>query len=68
MYITATNLVEDHGRNLLWREGLCLSQILNLYHRISALINDLEWPGLNILLDSVIIETATNETPRDVGQ
>jgi hypothetical protein len=36
---------------------------LDLDHRVAALVNNLEWPGLDILLDSGVIVAATDEAP-----
>lgn len=60
-----TYLAEDHSRDLLWGEILSLTKVLNLHHRLSAVVGDLEGPSLDILLDSRIVESATNQTPRD---
>ena len=59
-----TDLHEDHGRNLLGREGLGLAEVLNLDDGIAALVNDLEGPGLSILLHDLLVESATNQTPK----
>jgi hypothetical protein len=59
-----SDLGENHGGDFLWRENLLFSKILDLDHRIATLINDLERPGLDILLDRLIVEAATNQTPK----
>ena len=56
-------LHEDHGGDLLGSEGLGLVKVLDLDSRAGTLVNDLERPGLDILLDDRVIETATNKTP-----
>ena len=58
-----TCLHEDHGGDLLGSEGLVLTEVLDLDGRGGTLVNDLEGPRLNILLDDGVIKTATNETP-----
>jgi hypothetical protein len=57
-------LEEDHGRDLLGGEGLLLAEILNLNSGLAIVIDDLERPGLNVLLDGGVIEAATDQTPR----
>ena len=37
-------LDENHGRDLLGRELLGLTEVFNLDERAAALVNDLEWP------------------------
>lgn len=59
----ATNLSEDHGGDLLRRESLGLAEVLDLDLRAGVIINNLEWPRLDILLDGRVVESATNETP-----
>jgi len=56
-------LHEDHGGDLLGSEGLGLVKVIDLDNGVATLVDDLEGPGLNILLDDGVIETATNETP-----
>jgi len=58
----STHLSEDHGRDLLGRESLPLTKVLNLDHRGAALLNDLEWPRLDILLDGLVTEIPTDKT------
>lgn len=59
----STYLEEDHGGDLLGRERLGLAEVLNLNLGLSAIVNDLEGPRLNILLDGGVIEAATDKTP-----
>lgn len=61
--LQATYLHEDHGRNLLGRESLGLAQVLDLDNGVSALVDDLEGPRLDILLDNGILESPSNQTP-----
>jgi hypothetical protein len=56
-------LHEDHGGDLLGSEGLVLTEVLNLDGGGGTLSNDLEGPGLNILLDDGVIEGTTDQTP-----
>ena len=58
-----TNLGENHGGDLLWGEDLVLSEVLNLNHWGSILINDLEWPRLGVLLDGWVVRATSDKTP-----
>lgn len=58
-------LGQDHGGDLLGGEGLGLTQVLDLDHGVGALLNDLEGPRLDILLDDGVIERSTDKTPRE---
>jgi len=62
----STYLKENHGGNLLGREGLGLAEVLDLDHGCTTLVGDLEGPGLDILLDGDIVESATDETPGEI--
>lgn len=62
MYISPY-LHEDHGGDLLGREDLGLVKVLNLDNGVATLVDDLEGPGLNILLDDGVLEAATDQTP-----
>jgi hypothetical protein len=66
--ISYSYLHEDHGGDLLGSERLGLVEVLNLDDRVATLVDDLEGPGLNILLDDGVIETATDETPVQSSQ
>jgi hypothetical protein len=44
-------------------ESLGLSEILNFNSRVSALVDDLEGPRFDILLDNRVLITATDKTP-----
>ena len=48
-----TYLGQNHGGDFLGREDLALTKILDLNHRASILVNNLEWPRLDILLDGL---------------
>lgn len=61
--VGVANLGEDHGRNLLGRESLGLLEVLDLDHGLVAGSDDLERPGLDILLDDGIVKATANETP-----
>jgi hypothetical protein len=61
-------LHQDHRRDFLGRECLGFTQIFNLDNGVSALVNDLERPRLDILLHDGIFITPTNETPRFVNK
>jgi hypothetical protein len=56
-------LHQDHGGDLLGRESLDLTQVVNLDEGVTTLVDDLEGPRLDILLDNGVIETATDQTP-----
>jgi NAD-specific glutamate dehydrogenase len=58
-----TNLAENHSRDLLGGENLGLAEVLDLDERVSTLVNDLERPGLDVLLDRLIVEPPANQTP-----
>lgn len=58
-----TNLGENHGGDLLWGEDLVLSEVLNLNHWGSILVNDLEWPRLGVLLDGWVVRATSDKTP-----
>jgi hypothetical protein len=65
-----TNLVEDHGGDLLGGEGVGAAEVLDLDLGVAvAIINDLEGPRVHVLLDDGVLEAATDQTPgRDGGQ
>jgi hypothetical protein len=63
----ATCLDENHGGDLLGGEGLGLTEVLNLDSGAAVVIDDLEWPRLDILLDGGVIEAATDQTPEQDG-
>lgn len=56
-------LSQNHGRDLLRRESLLLAQVLNLHFWVALIVNDLEGPGLNILLDGGVIESSADKAP-----
>ena len=56
-------LDKDHGGDLLGGEDLGLVKVLDLDNGVATLVDDLEGPGLNILLDNGVLEAATDETP-----
>jgi hypothetical protein len=63
-----TNLVEDHGGDLLGGEGVGAAEVLDLDLGVAvAIINDLEGPRLHVLLDGGVLEAATDQTPRRNG-
>lgn len=63
LYYPCNYLHEDHGRDLLGGEGLGLAEVVDLDRRVSAVVDNLERPRLDILLDSGVIKTAADETP-----
>jgi hypothetical protein len=56
------HLQEDHGRDLLGGESLGLAEVLNLDHGGTSVVDDLERPRLDILLDGGVIESTTDQT------
>lgn len=58
-----TYLGQDHGGDLLGGEPVGAAKVGNLDFGGAILLDDLEGPGLDILLDDRVIEAATNETP-----
>jgi hypothetical protein len=56
-------LAQNHSRDLLRREDLRFIQVVDLNHGASILINDFEWPRLDILLDSGVIESSADQSP-----
>lgn len=56
-------LHQHHGRNFLGSESLGLSQVVDLHGGVSTLVDDLERPRFNILLDNRILIPPTDETP-----
>ena len=57
------HLDEDHGGDLLRGESLLLTEVLNGDLGAAIVVDDLEGPGLDVLLDGGVIESAANETP-----
>lgn len=58
-----SHLGQDHGRDLLGRELLGLAEVLDLDLGVAVVVNDLEGPGLHVLLDGGVIEAAADQTP-----
>lgn len=56
-------LEEDHGRDLLGGELLLLAEVVNLDLGLAGIVDDLEGPRLDVLLDGGVIEAATDQTP-----
>jgi hypothetical protein len=56
-------LDEDHGGDLLGGESLLLTEVLDLDLGAAVVVDNLERPGLDVLLDGGVIESAANETP-----
>jgi hypothetical protein len=61
------HLGKDHGGDLLGRELLVLTEVLDLDLGAAVVIDNLEGPRLDVLLDSRVIETTTNQTPVGVS-
>lgn len=58
-----TYLDQNHGRDLLGGELLGLTEVLNLDLGVAVVINDLEGPGLLVLLDGGVIVATTDQSP-----
>ena len=56
-------LGEDHGGDLLGGEGLLLAEVLDGDLRDAVVVDNLERPGLDVLLDGGVIESAADKTP-----
>lgn len=56
-------LDQDHGRDLLSGELLALAKVRNLNLGVAVVVDNLEGPGLHVLLDGWVIEAATDQTP-----
>ena len=59
------HLAEDHGGDLLGSEGLLLAGNLNLDNGLAILGDDLVGEVLDIGLDVLVVELATNQTPKE---
>lgn len=56
-------LAQNHSRDLLGREDLGLTEVLDLDHRAAILINDGEGPRLDILLNCGVVESSADQSP-----
>jgi hypothetical protein len=56
------HLGEDHGGDLLGREGLVLAEVLDLNERRAILVDDGERPVLRVLLDIGVVKAATDQS------
>ena len=56
-------LDKDHGGDLLGGEGLLLTEVLNRDLGAAVVVDNLERPGLDVLLDGGVIESAADKTP-----
>jgi len=61
-------LAQNHSRDLLRRENLGLIQVVDLDHGATILINDLEWPRLDVLLDCGVVESSADQSPAASNQ
>lgn len=68
-FLEAAYLGEDHGRDLLGGEGLGLAEVFNLDDGVAraALLDNLEGPRLNVLLDNGVAEGPANQSPIEKG-
>lgn len=62
-FFKVTHLEEDHGGDLLGREGLGLAKVLNLDLGLAVVVDNLEGPRLDVLLDGGVIEATADQTP-----
>jgi hypothetical protein len=60
-------LDKNHGGDLLGGEVLGLPEVLDLHAGAAVGVNDLERPRLDVLLDGLVLESATNQTPATVS-
>lgn len=58
-----TDLGENHGGDLLRREGVGAAEVLDLDLGVAVVVNDLEGPRLHVLLDGGVVEAAADQTP-----
>jgi hypothetical protein len=56
------HLEENHGGDLLGGEGLLLAEVVDLNLGVAIVVDDLEGPRLNVLLDRGVIKPAADET------
>ena len=57
-------LGEDHGGDLLGGEGVDTVEVVNLNLGVAGtIVDNLEGPGLLVLLDGGVIDAATDKTP-----
>merc|ERR1711977_814766 len=55
-------LAQDHGGDLGGGELPLLAEVVDRDVWGAVLVDDLEWPGLHVLLDLCVVEAATDET------
>lgn len=65
--VRAAYLDKDHGRDLLGGELLGLAEVGDLDHGAAVLVDDLEGPRLDVLLDGLVFESATDQSPAQVS-
>ncbi|EEQ38695.1 heat shock protein SSB1 [Clavispora lusitaniae ATCC 42720] len=56
------HLGQNHRGNFLRGESLGLLQVLNFNQWVTVGVDDLERPGLDVLLDRLVVESTTNQT------
>jgi len=56
-------LAQHHGGDLLRRERLGLTEVLDLHFRVVVIVSDLEWPRLDVLLHCRVVESPSDQTP-----
>jgi hypothetical protein len=61
--VVCAYLEENHGGDLLGGELLLLAEVVNLNLGLAVVVDDLERPGLDVLLDGGVIETTADKTP-----
>jgi hypothetical protein len=60
------HLAQNHGGDLLRREGLLLSLNLDLDERLAILVDNLVGEVLDVLLDVLVGELAANQPPANI--
>ncbi|KAH3659726.1 hypothetical protein OGATHE_005771 [Ogataea polymorpha] len=56
------HLGQDHRRDFLRREGLGLTQVLNLNLWVAVVVNNLEWPRLDVFLHRLVRKSSTDQS------
>lgn len=63
-YAAVAYLGEDHGGDLLSGESVDTAEVVNLNLGVAVtIVDNLEGPRLHVLLDSGVIDAATDKTP-----
>jgi len=57
----SADLAQHHGGDLLRGEDLGLIEVLDLHLGAVVVVNDLEWPRLDVLLHGWVVESPTDQ-------